>query len=358
MTLDTLYIPSDIHFFGDNMKGNKNKKIAIGIVFLFLGAGILHATSASENNFVEKRIDERILIKFETINPNHEYRLNRCMLKPNTKNIKNSTLENSIFIPSEIAEKLVGELEHLKEEIENSKSEGDKIVYYSNCLKLLHEYNILPESFSIESLINTMDELTRIMYENMDIFPKKMQKHLMDNQKIFDFFEKSKLSSESNNNVNVGETRLDIGSAFFILNVLSIMTPWNIVPNPPGVGDVIEININDLTIGKAFVDMFPGSENYTFLLGWIAGVGYAYLYAIPGNSLIGGQALFSWPKAVPMYTYIYSGASVIIPIGLLFGSLTIMLDRGPRQVPIPLFEAAVIASILTVHMPYAKDPNQ
>jgi hypothetical protein len=358
MPLDTLYIPRDIHFFGDNMKENKNKKIAVGIVFLFLSAGILHATSASENNFVEKRTDERILIKFETITPDQEHRSNRCLLKPNTNNIKYSTLENSIYIPSEIAEKLVEELEHLKEKIENSESEGDTIDYYSNCLQLLHEYNILPESFSIESLIITIDELTKIMYENMNIFPKIMQKHLWNYQKNFNIREESKLSPESNNNVNVGETRLDIGSAFFILNVLSIMTPWNIVPNPPGIGDVIEINITDLTIGKAFVEMFPGSENYTFLLGWVAGVSYAYLYSIPGNSLIGGQALFSWPKAIPMYTYIYSGASIIIPIGLLYGSLTIMLDRGPRQVPIPLFEAAVIASILTVHMPYARDPNQ
>jgi hypothetical protein len=158
------------------------------------------------------------------------------------------------------------------------------------------------------------------------------------------------------NNVNPGEFRLDVVSAFFVLTIFSEMSPWRIVPNPDGYGNETVVNLSDLTFGQVLVDMLPYMENYTFMIGFGGGVGYAMLYSIPGNALVGGQAFFSWPQAIPMNLFIYSGSSLIIPIGLATGFLTILLDRGPRNLPIPIIDVAIVGSMLAVHMPYSRGP--
>ena len=51
MTLDTLYIPSDIHFFGDNMKEDKKKKILCGAaILILLSTVVLPLTTAQYVN--------------------------------------------------------------------------------------------------------------------------------------------------------------------------------------------------------------------------------------------------------------------------------------------------------------------
>ncbi len=335
------------------MKGRK-KKIAIGIVLLLLSAGILTATPINKNIIIEEKTEERIIIRFETYILKDE-ESNKNTLNSRFNEPQYDTIEKNISIPHDISEELITTLTDLKAKILTSESQEEKISLYSDCLKLLREHNILPDSFTIESLLKTTEEITQIIYQNKEILPKIFHKVLYNNANRVNIEEKKCYTTTPFGiDVNPGESRLDIGSVFFILSFLSMMTPWPIVPNPIGDGDVIEISITDLAIGQALIDMFPNCENITFLLGWIGGFGYAMLYSIAGNSLIGGQALYSWPSGIPMYPYLYSGASLILPVGLITGSLTLLMDRGPKQVPIPLLELAIVGSIITVHMPYAK----
>ena len=340
------------------MKGSNKKKICFGVVLLLLSAGLVAAAPIKVCDVDDDENQEQIIIRIVTSNPSNEMNSQKKLLPSRFFQQKHSVYEQTITISKEESIELEAQLELLKSQIEQTNNQEQIITLYEQSLELLKEYGILPESFTLEALQKTTGEITQKIRENQN-FISRLFKNKLSSLELA----KNKRSLNNDiqplNNVNPGETRLDFGSAFFIVTLLAEINPWNIVPNPPMWGEAIEVNITDFTLGQALVDMTDGRiENYTFPIGAIAGIAYALMYTIPGNALLGGEALFSWPSAKPMYLYIYSGASIIIPIGLATCSLTVLLDRGPRQVPIPLFDAAVVGSLLTVHMPYSRDPDQ
>jgi hypothetical protein len=210
----------------------------------------------------------------------------------------------------------------------------------------------------MEALLETTHLISEKISSNKDSLPLCIRNRLPKNIGLTDVKTDENMSLLLDNNVNQGETRLDVGSVFFVFMLLSEMTPWNVfIPFLFATGNETVVNMTDFPIGRALVELIPDSEDYTFPIGWTASIGYAEFLSIPGNALIGGQALFSWPRAIPMHLYIYGGASIIIPIAYGTTSLTILLDRGPRQVPIPLLDVGIFVSVLTVHMPYAREPN-
>jgi len=346
------------------MKGNKKKKIAVGIVLLFLSASILTAApNTNIKNFESDGDEDQIILKLKLSKPNENFAEKERKLMSKLRLFKSremqyTTLEERISIPSDISNELVTSLENLNQQIEKSTNQEEKIALYSDCLRLLRNNDILPDSFTMDALLETTHQLREKISENKDAFPSWIRNRLPKNSGLNDVEIAGDEPFPLDNNVNQGETRLDIGSAFFIFMVLSEMTPWNVfIPFLFATGNETVFNMTDFPIGRALAEVIPYSEDYTFPVGWTAAIGYAELLAIPGNALIGGEALFSWPRAIPMLLYIYSGASVIIPIAYGTASLTILLDRGPRQVPIPLIDIGIFGSILTVHMPYAREPN-
>jgi len=84
-------------------------------------------------------------------------------------------------------------------------------------------------------------------------------------------------------------------------------------------------------------------------------IGYVELLFTPGSTIFLGQALLSWPKAEIMQPYLYAGSSAVIPMGYGTIWITFLLDRGPKQVPIPIFDIGLFASLVTVHMPYYRE---
>ena len=268
-----------------------------------------------------------------------------------------STIEKTIPISEKESNELIEKLQNLKSKIKSTTNQKERVELYSECLQILRDYNILPESFTVDSLLKTTEELNKRIYQDTDKTPRILEKILTRNE------ESVKIQNNENNSfqplangINNAETRLDFGSVFFVLNFLSEMTPWNMfIPILIADGNEIEINLADLPIGQALIQLFPDKyDDYSFIFGWTAGIGYAELLLIPGFDLIGGQASFSWPTATPMYLYIYAGASIIIPIAYGTCSITILLDKGPKQVPVPLIDVGLFGSIATVHMPYEK----
>jgi len=341
------------------MKESNKKKISIGVVLLLFSAGLIAAAPISVCDNGDDGNQEQIIIRIKTSNPSNSILPHDRLLPSRLFQKKYSVYEQKISISTKDSIELETQLEFLKSKLENAKNQEEKIALYTSSFELLKEYTILPESFTIEALQKSTSEITQKLRENKDIFPRIFQNKLSKLQLTNNKELMNNDVQPFDNNVQPGDARIDIGSAFFIVTLLSEINPWNIVPNPLSWGNATEINITDFTFGQALVDMTNGNiENYSFPIGWTAGIGNAILYTIPGNALVGGEALLSWPSATPMLLYIYSGSSLIIPIGFITCSLTILLDRGPRQVPIPLFDAAVVGSLLTVHMPYSKDPDQ
>jgi len=343
------------------MKGSKKKKIAVGIVSLFLSATILTAApNTNISNFGSDSDEDQIILKLKFSKPTENFGERKVLSKLRSLNSREpqyTTFEESISIPSDISNELVTSLEKLNQQIEKSKNQEEKIALYSDCLQLLRNNDILPDGFTMEAILETTHQISEKISENRDAFPIWIRNRLPKNYGLNDVG----IGDEPfplDNNVNQGETRLDVGSAFFVFMVLSEMTPWNVfMPFLFATGNETVFNLTDFPIGRVLSEIIPYSEDYTFPVGWTAAIGYAEVLAIPGNALIGGQTLFSWPKAIPMLLYIYSGASIIIPIAYGTASLTILLDRGPRQVPIPLVDIGIFGSVLTVHMPYAREQN-
>jgi len=340
------------------MEGKIKKGIALGIVLLFLSSGLLAATPNEKINTNE---DENIIIQFSTSGSSNERSIGKKVLQSDNAQHSSNIFEKKISISKDNLNIIRDELEQLKKELQTVKNQNEKIRIYSDCLKILRDNRILPEEFTMEMIVQSVEEFTLNLYKHKNMLPNVIKNRLpatINNLVDKQIVNTNKFTYE--NNVNPGEFRLDFASAFFVLALLSEMIPFNIVPNPDAFGEVINLNLIDFPIGQVLVDLFPDSEleNVVFPVGWVLRpFGYAEFLFIPGNAIIGGQTLFSWPEGIPMHQFFYSGSSLIIPIAFATISLTILLDRGPNNVQVPLFDFGIFLSTLTVHMPYARVPN-
>ena len=336
------------------MKGNEKRKVAIGLALLFLSTSVLAVDSRCENNENEAEKSETMIIKYKTPTC-ADCEEKKGYINTNSPQQQVTAFKKEIPISKEISDTLVEDLQELKVRIEASNSQREKIGLYSNCLELFIDHGILPESFTIDTLLKTTQELTLNLYENQEKLPNFLKNRLPNSNIAWNDKKSSNNYVSLNNNIDPGDFRLDIGSAFFVFSILSEMIPFNIVPNPPADGDVIVFNLTDFPIGETLVELFPYLKSYKFPVGWVLRpFGFTEIL-FSGNAIIGGQTLLTWPDGEPMYTFLYIGSSIIIPITFMTGSITVLLDRGPKQVQVPLFDIGIFASALTVHMPYSRD---
>lgn len=341
--------------------GKKRKIIAIGAVSILIIISISASgmnISSSEKNISASAINTKTS---ENSDENISFIIRLTAAQKNSNNNfliqkdKVTSIEVKIQLNSDDALELIEKLEEINEKIKNSKSDQEQIDLYSRCFELLQEHDILPDGFSIDMLIETAKEISRIISKDINN-NKRFSLNRLNNNQVNNFRDDGSIGSLSK--IHQGETRIDIATGFFVLTFFSAFSPWNVfIPILVADGDVYEIPFTDLPIGRFLADIFENLENDVFLLGWTLALGYTEIISVPGNGIIGGQAALSLPSGTPIYTFLDVGSSLIVPMAYGTGSLTILYDRGPKQLPVPLIDIGLFGSVAAIHMPYSRDPN-
>lgn len=138
------------------MKGNKKKKVAVGIVFLFLSMGILNATSLSANEQVITR----------TVNPSFEEEPLDSEDKVSyrfTLGQKNNGLNPSIFekeMSRQDSLEMEQKLTEIDQKLKNTDNKHDFVIFLNEKMNILKSYGCLPSFYSLENLTQLTYEIS------------------------------------------------------------------------------------------------------------------------------------------------------------------------------------------------------
>jgi len=144
------------------MNGSKKKKIAVGIVLLFLSTGILNATSLSANEQVITRtvnpsLEEGVLDSEDTVSYTFDFGQ-----KNNGLNLPISEIKMSRSDSFEMEQKLL----EIDQKLENTKNHKDFENLLNEKIGILISYGCLPSFFSLENLTALTNEISGSIYEN------------------------------------------------------------------------------------------------------------------------------------------------------------------------------------------------
>jgi hypothetical protein len=146
------------------MMENKKKKIAIGIAFLFLSAGVLAARPIADTETIEDQID--IHIAKEDVG--HEGNVHYIFaLKSDGDNKNNNTLPIFEFeLSKEESKEMEQKISVVDHKIENSTTQKGFEENLEEKIDILRSYGCLPSFFSLENLTQLVYEISNSINQN------------------------------------------------------------------------------------------------------------------------------------------------------------------------------------------------
>ena len=155
------------------MKENMKKEMAIGIVLLFLSAGIISAAPINDQKF-EKEIE--VLQDTEPMESDLE---DKIMYSFGVKDNKVGWDSNMLISEVKLSEEESIEMEEKIKEIDNklkqAKSQEEFLTYLKEKLNILISYGVLPSFFSFENLTKLVYEISNSFNDYKNERPNPLQ---------------------------------------------------------------------------------------------------------------------------------------------------------------------------------------
>jgi hypothetical protein len=247
-----------------------------------------------------------------------------------------------VRLSSEEADYIVDAIKKLDAKLGNADTPSEIVSIVKKKMKVLRDGGILPPSFTLENLNKTAEMLRDLALDFFNIeIPETAKNRNNNNGKDGGF--------------KFGWGYIGLGSGFVLICPMGVMVPSNfgtfvrIAGVPLCTGNVTEIhlfNVTDPETGK--------SVPWNLTVGWVADA--SYFRVITCSSITLGIALSvigvgSGEDIIGSDTY-FLGSFVSVWGPSVAASITILLRRGPRSVPIPIVDFGFVGTSFVMILPF------